>query len=148
MPSLTFTIPGKPFSQPRPRARRNLSSNGPPVFMRPGTSQRKEEKSLQVYAREAMIASDVLTLACPVSLKVAAWFTYPVSRQRKRNPLPMAPHAQKPDADNLLKHVKDACSRIVWVDDALVFSALVQKFWAPQEGGEARVEVTIEWEES
>jgi Holliday junction resolvase RusA-like endonuclease len=42
----------------------------------------------------------------------------------------------KPDADNLLKPVMDALTKIgVWVDDSLVDTDGVERFWTPGESG-------------
>ncbi|QPA56290.1 RusA family crossover junction endodeoxyribonuclease [Lysinibacillus sphaericus] len=47
----------------------------------------------------------------------------------------------KPDADNLIKGIKDGMSKIIWHDDAQIVELNVRKFYSEQ----PRAEVTIEW---
>ena len=52
----------------------------------------------------------------------------------------MRPHTQKPDHDNLVKSIQDACQGIVYADDSQVWDCRVWKYWtdAPLGGVEAR----------
>lgn len=60
---------------------------------------------------------------------------------------PRASHADgqykttKPDTDNLQKLLKDTMTRLrFWIDDALVASEIIEKFWAEQPGIFIRIE--------
>ncbi|MGE8037876.1 RusA family crossover junction endodeoxyribonuclease [Lysinibacillus sp. NPDC093692] len=47
----------------------------------------------------------------------------------------------KPDADNLIKGIKDGCNKIIWHDDSQIVDMTVRKFYSEQ----PRAEVMIEW---
>ncbi|WP_025114409.1 RusA family crossover junction endodeoxyribonuclease [Lysinibacillus fusiformis] len=48
----------------------------------------------------------------------------------------------KPDADNLIKGIKDGCNKVIWHDDSQIVELNVRKFYSEQ----PRAEVTIEWQ--
>jgi len=39
-------------------------------------------------------------------------------------------HTKKPDLDNLIKLIKDACNKIIWKDDAQVVSIFAEKVYS------------------
>ncbi|MEB7453251.1 RusA family crossover junction endodeoxyribonuclease [Lysinibacillus sphaericus] len=47
----------------------------------------------------------------------------------------------KPEADNLIKGIKDGCNKVIWHDDSQIVEMNVRKFYSEQ----PRAEVTIEW---
>ncbi|RJQ87750.1 MAG: RusA family crossover junction endodeoxyribonuclease [Desulfobacteraceae bacterium] len=67
------------------------------------------------------------------------WFYLPwpkgLSQKKRRSTVPTT----KPDRDNLLKCVKDALNKIIWRDDALVFSGATEKRY----GDPPRVEIDL-----
>lgn len=76
----------------------------------------------------------------PIEVMVTAYFKPAKSWSRAKANLAMGkPHTQKPDADNLLKLVLDACNGVVYADDAQVARMSIAKRWA----AEARTEVFI-----
>jgi Holliday junction resolvase RusA-like endonuclease len=72
------------------------------------------------------------TIAGPVQLSVYCRFEMPKSwSKKKRTGLVGDLHDSKPDADNVLKAVKDALTDCgVWVDDAQVSLAFISKRWS------------------
>lgn len=72
-------------------------------------------------------------LDCPVILHVK----FHVKHATRRGP-----HVIRPDADNLLKAVKDCLNGIVVKDDALVWQGTYRKEWSEKDG----IALTIEWE--
>lgn len=63
----------------------------------------------------------------PLIIDVTFIFQIPKSRGRKLNP--GDPHYQRPDYDNLLKHVKDSGNFALWRDDAIIYSVSGRKIW-------------------
>ncbi|GHV28121.1 hypothetical protein AGMMS4952_11050 [Spirochaetia bacterium] len=120
-----FFVHGKPKAQPRPRMCRNGHVYNP--------------NSADAW-KEAVIAEVQIfrqpVIAEPVHLSVA--FYLPWSGRKKSDP-DKAPHAKKPDTDNLLKAVMDAMTAAgVWKDDALVFATEASK-WLSKEKHGARI---------
>jgi Holliday junction resolvase RusA-like endonuclease len=73
----------------------------------------------------------------PVIADVWFFLAWPKSLSKKKR-LSTVPTG-KPDRDNLLKCVKDALNKIVWRDDALVFSGATEKRY----GDPPRVEIVL-----
>jgi Holliday junction resolvase RusA-like endonuclease len=142
---LVIRIPGEPFAQPRARA---AVVAGRAIIYDP-----KAAKTWKNQAREVMLHMTGLPgtlpgtgrpgafgLAAqptsgPVVLRVTAVFTCPKSDHRKREPLGRRWHTKKPDADNVLKAVKDAAKGVLWLDDSQVALETCTKIIAAQ--GEA-----------
>jgi Holliday junction resolvase RusA-like endonuclease len=66
----------------------------------------------------------------PVRLEVLFIMPRPKRMIWKTKPMPRVPHIQTPDADNLIKNIKDALNRIAWADDKLIYDEHSQKYWA------------------
>ena len=54
---------------------------------------------------------------------------------RKRTPRPREWRTKKPDLDNLMKTVKDACSKVIYLDDSMIVRVTAEKIQCAQ--GEA-----------
>lgn len=123
MTPVEFTVPGQPIGKARPRA---TAVNGRPRMYTPKTTADYEKQ----VAEEAMPLFPE-PLACAVRLRVVAFFAMPKSwSQKKRAALEGHFHTQKPDADNVLKVIKDGLNEVAWIDDAQVCDARVVKRWA------------------
>jgi Holliday junction resolvase RusA-like endonuclease len=57
----------------------------------------------------------------------------PKSQYRKRSPIPRKWRVKKPDIDNLMKLVKDACSSVVFLDDNQVVRVIAEKIQCAQD---------------
>jgi Holliday junction resolvase RusA-like endonuclease len=136
---LVIRIPGEPFAQPRARA---AVINGRAVIYDP-----KKARNWKATAQAHMISAgqEADHLYCesgPVEIRVLAVFTCPKSDHRKREPLTRRWHTKKPDADNVLKAVKDSAKGVLWIDDSQVCLESCEKHIGAQ--GEAPyVEITV-----
>ena len=136
---LTFTIPGEPCSQGRPRAFRYRAKDGQQrVGMYDPQKSRSWKGVAQVHMQQAMDAAGqtapLYLSHSPVDVLVVAVFTCPRGDYRK-GPVPRRPHAKRGDAENIAKAVMDAATGILWVDDAQVARLVVEKWIGAQ--GEA-----------
>jgi Holliday junction resolvase RusA-like endonuclease len=70
----------------------------------------------------------------PVRVEILAEFQIPASWSKKKQLTMLGqPHGQKPDLDNIVKQVKDACKSVVYRDDALVAHlGNTRKIWGYQ----------------
>lgn len=141
---LTFTVPGVPVPQPRPRA--TVLAGHARVYGAP--------KSHAIHAFKACcrLAASQAHCGAPLEgpLVLAVLFVLPrPSRLRwKSRPMPRLPHDRKPDADNLAKAILDACNGLLWMDDAQLVQLAVEKCYAA--GDESpHVAVTLAaWQEA
>lgn len=124
---------------------------GPPVaFARAGANgtrrytPAKQARWMKVAQHYAAIQYGPLPpVTDAVAIRVVATFAIPKSWTKARKAAAIAGsarHTSKPDASNLLKIVEDALNGVVFVDDAQVVSARVEKTY----GAEAKVTVTVE----
>ena len=136
-------IPGIPIAKHRPR----FSTRG--KFPVAYNDQRREEREWRIMAKSALGRSGIrdfpVRKGVPVRLQVAFYMPVPKSfSNRKRNQLLGSPHVKKPDADNLVKFVKDCLNGIAWHDDSQVWVVEARKVYGP----EPKTEISLEWEDS
>jgi Holliday junction resolvase RusA-like endonuclease len=131
MPSIF--IPGRPYAKQRHRVgtiRGRARAFNPP-----------ENELFEHLVRTLAAPVFRAPIEGPVRVVVVATFAPPASWSARRRAACLGqPHAQKPDADNIAKAVKDALNRLAWTDDAQVAELTVRKLWGEIEG--TRVEVT------
>jgi len=145
MTRIEFFVPGKPRPQTRQKfrvAQRRGASGGKPGDYVPipyGDSTGKEKSRVASICLAAMAKASAVMHNGPVALLVNAHFHVPTSLS-KREAASRVWHTQKPDADNLLKLVKDALTGVAWHDDAQVFAPYPIKTWSQEQEG---VEVVI-----
>jgi Holliday junction resolvase RusA-like endonuclease len=121
-----FRIPGNPV--PKGRARAFLRGNHIAHYTPDKT--RAWESVARMAASEAM--QERTPMQGPVVLWVAATFAPPASWPKWRQQLLAEDglaHTTKPDLDNLVKAVKDACNGIVWKDDSQVIQIRASKLY-------------------
>jgi Holliday junction resolvase RusA-like endonuclease len=130
--SLTFSVPGEPVPQPRPR----VSTRG--GFARayvPATHPvHAYRQSLAAAARDAGLSDT----GEPLNVVIDAVFERPKSHMRKSGVKADAPRLPRPDVDNIAKAVLDALQDVMG-DDTLVARLVVEKSY----GQEARTTVRI-----
>lgn len=124
---LEFTIVGEPVSQGRPR----FSNRGGFVRAYDPAKSRDAKQHVRYAAGEAMKALDGV-LEGPIHFKAQFGIAMPTSQARKRNPRPRIWRTKKPDLDNLVKLVKDACSKVVFLDDSQIVRMTVEKIQCAQ----------------
>ncbi len=130
--AITFSVPGEPVPQPRPR----VSTRG--GFARAYVPAKHPvhayRQSLAAAARDA----GVTQTDEPLSVVIDAVFVRPKSHMRKSGVKPDAPRLPRPDVDNIAKAVLDALQDVIG-DDTCVARLVVEKSY----GQEARTTVRI-----
>lgn len=133
--TISFTVPGVPVPQSRPR------------FTRQGRAY--DTAACKAYKREVAKAAKVaMSGREPLRGAIACYmiFYMPIPKslsRKKRQELTGDFMIKKPDTDNLAKAVLDGCCGIVYADDAQVATLYAKKVY----GEEPWVEVEFEGEE-
>lgn len=135
--SISFTIPGHPVAQGRPK----FARMGKGVRAYDPKKSRDYKATVQAHAVVAVAGRK--PIEGPVRLVLEAYFPCPRSDYRKRKPRLARWHTKRPDIDNVVKGIKDALSGVVWLDDSQVCRVECVKMIAAQ--GEApRVTVQVD----
>lgn len=125
--TVTFAVLGDPVAKGRPRASRTHTG----IRMRTPAATKRYEEIVQSAARAAMGAG--APFRRPVSLRVEIYLPIPLSwskvRQTKAR-IGVICATNKPDADNVLKAIKDGMNGIVYDDDSQVIAMTVTKKYA------------------
>ncbi|AQQ20235.1 RusA family crossover junction endodeoxyribonuclease [Burkholderia cenocepacia] len=126
-----FVVPGKPVAKGRPRFSRR---NG---IMRTHTPEESEryENLVKMAARAAMRST--APYSGPIRLIVHIGLPIPASWSMKRQGEAAAGAigaTKKPDADNVVKALKDGMNGVVYVDDGQVVDLWVSKRYARTPG--------------
>jgi len=99
--------------------------DGKPVFYDPPELKAARAK-LQAHLAQHVPAKKYTT-----AVQLVVKWCFPIKGKHKNGEY----KATKPDADNLQKLLKDVMTDLgFWVDDALVASEVVEKFWADMPG--------------
>ena len=121
-------MPGEPVGQPRHR----VSTIGGQARMYLPTKHPVREFKAAICTAFVQETGQWEMIKGPVAIWIHAWFGMPCSwSKKKRAAYAGQHHAQKPDADNVVKAVLDALTDCyVWNDDSQVASCHVIKRWA------------------
>ncbi|MCH7321759.1 RusA family crossover junction endodeoxyribonuclease [Solibacillus sp. MA9] len=134
---IQFTIPGATQAQERPRFSR--AGNGVRTHDAPKSRAYKDLVKVVAWDNKPQEP-----LQGPLKLEVDVYLVPPKADQTKPKLARMAcgemRPIKKPDLDNLVKGIKDGCSKIIWVDDAQIVELVVRKFYAMQPRAEVKVE--------
>lgn len=156
-PALHITIPGQPIAQPRHRSRIVWPAAASLRRVRSVETLRKLLRTQQYVPakhpvhgfRDAVAtvarlqwAGDPIPAGVPLRLDVRLYFPRPKAITRKTLPNPREWHTVKPDADNVLKAVKDAMSGVVYHNDQQIACESIAK-WTAAGGEEPRTVITI-----
>ncbi|HEF4749735.1 RusA family crossover junction endodeoxyribonuclease [Burkholderia multivorans] len=128
---VVFVVPGKPVAKGRPRFVRR----GPHVRTYTPEPTERYENLVKMAAREAM--RDDEPYAGPVRLIVDIGVPIPASWSEKRQRAAAAGAigaTKKPDADNVVKALKDGMNGVVYGDDGQVVDLWVSKRYATTPG--------------
>ena len=132
-------VRGEPIPQPRPRV--VTISGRARAISAPGKHPVNDWKKRIMVALATQFDGDILD--GPVRLDVIFLMPRPKRLMRKKDPAGEVWHITRPDADNLIKAVKDACTGVLWQDDSQVCELIVRKRHHAKDGHPAAmVEVT------
>lgn len=125
MNAVCFFVAGEPQAQPRHRAR--ALPGGKASLYLPEDHPVHAWKEAVVRALPA--GAGVFRRGLPLRLELTVLLARPRRLIYRRRAMPRLPAPVKPDADNLVKAVKDALNRRLYADDAQVVEMLVRKFY-------------------
>ena len=122
--TIAFVIPGAPVGKGRPRFARQGA------FVRTFTPEKTAsyENLVKVKAEEAMKGRPAIDGA--VAVTIWLWVTPPASWSQKKQRQALDGRifpTSKPDIDNVLKGIMDACNEIVFKDDKQAVDVRVVK---------------------
>lgn len=134
----SFLVPGNPIAKGRPRRGR-----GGVMY----TPQRtvNNEAFIKLIAVQSM--ADREPTGCAVVVDIAFVFAVPKSTKASKAKQMMEgeePPIKKPDIDNIVKSVLDACNCVAWVDDRQVVGVYMTKHYGSYAGTYVSVK---RWEE-
>lgn len=133
---IAFTIPGQPVAKGRPK----FARRGAHVVAYTPAKTASYENLVKLAATMAMAGAH--PTAAPVALSVKLNLQVPASWSKKRRAAAVAGTicaTKKPDADNVLKGIKDGCNGIVWADDAQVVRIAIEKRYSETPGAVVHV---------
>jgi Holliday junction resolvase RusA-like endonuclease len=138
MNSIAFSIPGPAVPERKRQVRMGDFTR------RVDTPQAKQKKGqIQMCAAAAMLNEDGFPnppLMCPLEVTIRVYRPKPQSWPKKR-----WAWTTIPDSSNFAKLIEDACTGIVWGDDAQIVRLIVEKHHRPAAGIEVEArEVTEE----
>ena len=135
---IQFTVPGPVQAQERPRFRR--VGKGVSTHDAPKSKSYKELVKLVAWDNKPQ-----KPISGAIKLTVDVYLVPPKNLHTKPKQALIASGAlrptKKPDCDNLVKGIKDGCSKIIWNDDAQIVEMIVRKFYDMQPRAEVTVEV-------
>lgn len=136
---IEFVIPGVTQAQERPRFSRQ--GKNVKTYDAPKSKSYKDFVKLVAWQHKP---SELITTAIKLTANIyimppKKYHTGPKRVLIERDELRPT---TKPDLDNLIKGIKDGCSKIIWHDDSQIVDMVVHKFYSEQ----PRAEVTIEWQ--
>lgn len=134
---ISFTVPGKPLGKGRPRFSRSSGR----VYT-PAATESYEGK-VAFFAREAMNGHAMFEAGTALQVSVVAWFEVPASWTKRKRADALEGrlvHTGRPDADNILKILGDACNGVLWHDDSAIADARIVKRYGQTAGISVAVE--------
>lgn len=134
--NVVFNIPGQPVPKGRPK----FARRGAHVSTYTPAKTVNYENLVKMAATHAMCGQE--PTAAPVALALYLSLQIPASWSNKRRAMAAAgaiAATKKPDADNVLKGIKDGCNGIVWRDDAQVVRIHIEKRYSETPGALVKV---------
>ena len=122
-PTVRIELEGEPRGKGRPRFTRQGHAST-------DAATRNYEAALKLKGREAMRGR--AAIKGPLAVVVLAAFAPPASWSKKKRAAALAGAERPdvtPDADNILKAL-DALNKVVWVDDAQIVRAIIDKVYS------------------
>lgn len=124
MQEIRFTVPGAPVGKGRPRIIKIAGHSR----MKTPEKTASYENLVALSAQKAMAGAAPLEQAVEVELllQVAPPTSWPNKKRIDAHAGLIRP-TTKPDIDNVLKAIADACNGIVWIDDKQITDVIVRK---------------------
>ena len=142
MSGVTIRVPGEPVAKGRPRA----TAIGGHARMYTPASTRAYEQRVAVAAREAMAKAPPMEGALSVSIEITMPIPVSWSKRKQTDALAgLVMPTGRPDLDNLIKALTDACNGIVWRDDAQIVRLMAEKRHGEQPGASISV-IPLAWQ--
>lgn len=115
--SLVFVIPGDPipWARPKPSSRGMYDSQ-------------KHLKMITKAHIEKQIPPKFKHYCGPLMMDIVFYLPLPV-RKRGSHHEPLQPHYFTPDLSNLIKHIEDCCSTLLFQDDCLISVIQARKMY-------------------
>ena len=140
--AISFVVPGEPVA----KGRAKFARRGNFVTAYTPEKTARYEDRVMMCAREAMgftaFQDGDPPIQGPLELRVTAIRSIPSSLSGKKQraaELGEIMPTTKPDLDNVVKAIKDACNKIVWRDDSQVVDLIAKKRY----GRIPRVEIEV-----
>ena len=130
--AITFSVPGDPVPQPRPR----VSTRG--GFARAYVPSKHPVHDYRTQLAVAARLAGLTPTGEPLSVVIDAVFERPKSHRNKSGVKGTAPKLPRPDVDNVAKAVLDSLQDVMG-DDTMVARLVVEKSY----GEEARTTVRV-----
>lgn len=133
---IEFVIPGEPVGKGRPRA----FHMGSGIRMHTPDKTARYENLVSLSAAAAMDGR--APIAGAVEVEIVLLTVPPASWSKKKRAAALAGEIRptsKPDADNTLKAIADACNGVVWLDDKQITDVLLRKRYAEAPSAWVRV---------
>ena len=130
--AITFTVPGNPVPQPRPR----ITTRG--KFAHAYTPESHPVHDYRTQLALAARLAGLMPTGEPLDVVIDAVFERPKSHMLKKGVKATAPKLPRPDVDNVAKAVLDSLQDVMG-DDTMVARLVVEKSW----GQEARTTVRV-----
>lgn len=133
---IEFVVPGEPQGKGRPR----IGRVGPHARMFTPTKTVAYEGLVALAAQTVMQGRELI--AGPVLIEIRIMHGMPQSMSKKRKALALAGELacmKKPDADNVLKAICDACNGVVWKDDVQAVDGIFRRRWSETPGVHVRI---------
>ena len=128
---IKFFIPGDPVGKERPRA---TSASGCVRMYTPPKTAAYEEQ-VKLCARAAMAGKAPLAGAVSIRLNIGLKVPKSVSKRLQMSMLSSGTHpCKKPDIDNVIKAVCDACNGITYEDDKQIVAVEAVKSYMEETG--------------
>lgn len=129
---IQFTIPGIPVPKGRPRARIIKGGPGKPDFVSLYTPAETVAYEAKISQLAKIAMGTRLPSIAPIEVLMELRMPIPVSWSKKKQVAASQGKVRatkKPDSDNVLKAITDACNGIVWGDDAQIVVTTVRKLY-------------------
>jgi Holliday junction resolvase RusA-like endonuclease len=133
---ISFVVPGEPQGKGRAR----IAKAGKAARLYTPAKTVAYEGLVALAAQGAMRGRGLIH--GPVLIELRMLHAVPQSMSKKRKALALSgaiPCMKKPDTDNVLKAICDACNGVVWRDDVQATDGMFRRRWSETPGVHVRI---------